>query len=247
MTTISKAVISGIERIISHFQQHPHYYFTEEDVRWRLLREIEGAMPVDKTQIHFSGGVTSSIHAEYPTPFRCSMRERQFKLLDLADKEGRRGHFDVVVLNAVAARKYGFEILRAQYYKTVCEKLRGGEVPLPLLECAIELKLFRDLDHPNRIESTRQQAEYAVQAVEKVAVALESTQYYPQPFARQGFVLLFDNSDLVCSGNAEVARGIFQERFRELTDWDSLPVALSCIWVTPQIREHFQGHRSLVF
>jgi len=175
------------------------------------------------------------------------MRERQFELLDLADTKGQRGHFDVVILNAAAASQCGFEILRSQYYKALCEKLRNGEVPLPLLDCVIELKLFRDLAHPNRTESARQRAEYAVQAVKKIAATLEATQYYSKPFARQGMVLLFDNSDLVCSGNAEVARNRFKERLRELTDWDSLPDTLSCIWVTPQRRENYQGHKSPAF
>ena len=49
----------------------------------------------------------------------------------------------------------------------------------------------------NRTESARQQAEYAIQAVKKVAATLEAnTQYYPKPFASRGIVLLFDNSDL---------------------------------------------------
>ena len=248
MTDVNKAVSSGIEKIISDFQRRPHYYFTEEDLRWRLLREIENTLAVDgANQITFSGGVTSVIHTEYPTPFRCSMRERRFELLDIADRKGQRGHFDVVILNAKAAAKCDFETLRSQYYKALCDKLETGLVPLPFLDYAIELKLFRDLAHPNRTESAKQQAEYAVQAVEKIAVTLETTQYYSKPFANHGFVLLFDNSELVCSGNAEVARRRFQDRFRELTDWGSYPDTLSCIWVTPQGREDYQGRKSLVF
>lgn len=210
------------------------------------MREIENAMSADETQIRFAGGFTSSIHTEYPTPFRCSMRERRFELLDLADTKGQRGHFDIVVLNAAAASQCGFEILRSQYYKKLCEKLKAGGVPLPLIDCVIELKLFRDLAHPNRTESARQQAEYAVQAVEKVAATLESTQYYSKPFANRGLALLFDNSDLSCAGDADVARGKFRERFNELVHWDSLPNTLSCVWVTSQSRENYQGHRSSV-
>ncbi len=244
MATIDKAIDIGIEKIIGDFQQHPHYYFTEEDVRWRLLREIEGAMAADRTQIHFSGGVTSAIHTEYPTPFRCSMKDRQFKLLD-PDSKGQRGHFDIVILNAATVAGCSFEVLRSQYYRAFLEKLRSGEVLLPFLDIAIEIKLFRDLAHSNRAESARQQAEYAVQAINKIAATLEAQPgYYPKPFAKRGLVLLFDNSDLVCSGDAEVARGKFQERFRELTDWDSLPDTLCCIWVTPQRRKNYQGLKS---
>lgn len=247
MTDVNKAVSSGIEKIISHFQRCPCYYFTEEDVRWRLLKEFENALAIDgANQITFSGGVTSVIHTEYPTPFRCSMSERRFELLEITNTKGQRGHFDVVVLNAEAAAKCDFETLRSQYYKALCDKLKAGAVPLPFLDYAIELKLFRDLAHPNRTESAKQQAEYAVQAIKKVAATLEATQYYSKPFAKQGLVLLFDNSDLVCSVDPEVARERFRERLNELVDWDSLPNTLSCIWVTPRGRQHYQGHRSSV-
>jgi len=153
---INIAVNGGIENIINDFQQHPHYYFTEEDIRWRLLMEIENALDVDGSdQICFLGGVTTVIHTEYPTPFRCSMSERQFELLDITNTKGRRGHFDIAILNAAAASQCEFEILRSQYYKNLCEGLRNGRILLPFLDYAIELKLFRDLAHPNRTESAK--------------------------------------------------------------------------------------------
>lgn len=241
MTDVSFAVNKGIEKIIHDFQVHPHYYFTEEDVRWRLLREIETSMLESEVQIGFSGGVTSAIHTEYPTPFRCSMKDRRFELLDISDKQGQRGHFDAVILNRAAASRLGFEILRSQYYDALCQKMSKGDFPLPLLDCVIELKLFRDMAHPNRTESAGQQAEYASQAVEKVAATLKPTPYYSESFARLGFVLLFDNSDLAGTGDAEIARRKFHERFNELVHWDTLPNTLSCIWVTPHGNRIFRG------
>jgi len=242
MIDVNNAVSSGIEKIINDFQQHPHYYFTEEDVRWRLLREIENTLAVDGSdQIRFLGGVTAVIHTEYPTPFRCSMSERRFELLDITNTKGHRGHFDIAILNAAAASQCEFEILRSQYYKTFCERLRTGGVPLPLLDYAIELKLFRDLAHPNRTESAKQQAEYAMQAVNKLDATVQPNDYYSEPFAKRGIMLLFDNSDLVSSSNTEVAQGRFRERFRELTDWNSYSDRLSCIWVTIRGRVDYRG------
>jgi len=242
MTDVNKAVDSGIENIINDFQQHPHSYFTEEDVRWHLLREIGNALAVDGTEhIPFSGGVTSVIHTEYPTPFRCSMSERQFKLLDVANTKGQRGHFDVVVLNAEAAAECDFEILRSQYYKALCEKLKSGKVPLPILDYVIELKLFRDLAHPNRTESAKQQAEYAMQAVNKLNATVQPNDYYSEPFAKRGIVLLFDNSELVNdTSKVEAARKSFFEEFTKLK-WDLFPDTLSCIWVSPKSRLDYQG------
>ncbi len=184
----------------------------------------------------------SAIHAEYPTPFRCSMQARQFKLME-PDTRSQRGHFDIVVLNRESAIKCDYEVLRSQFYQNFYVKLSTGELSLPFLNAVIEIKLFRDLAHPNRTESARQQAEYAEQAIRKVAATLETTKYYSKPFAKQGLVILLDNSDLVCSGNSEKARNKFLARLNELVRWEIFPSTLSCIWATPQGRKDYQGKK----
>ncbi|MFA4835780.1 MAG: hypothetical protein WC749_06920 [Dehalococcoidia bacterium] len=198
MTDINKAIDSAIEKVIRDFQEHPEYYFTEEDVRWRLMREIEDALTkLDCHQVKIKSGVTLAVHGEYPTPFRCSMKQRSFEPLP-KDSKGQRGHFDIVVLNPLATAICELEVVRSQYYRLFLGDL--PKLPLPFLDCVIEIKLFRDLAHTNRTESAKQQAEYAVQAIKKVAETLKATTYYSKPFAKRGLVLLFDNSALVpCS------------------------------------------------
>lgn len=242
---INKAVNGGIEKTINDFQSHPHYYFTEEDVRWRLLREIENILAEDSSgQIPFSGGVTSVIHTEYPTPFRCLMSERRFMLLDVTNTKGQRGHFDIVVLNMEAIAKCDFETVRSQYYKAFCDKLKDKAVPLPFLDYVIELKLFRDLAHPNRTESAKQQAEYAMQAVCKLDATVQSNNYYLEPFAKYGIVLLFDNSELVNDTfKVEAARKSFFDEFMKLK-WELFPDTLSCIWIAPKKRLDYFGRKS---
>jgi hypothetical protein len=169
------------------------------------------------------------------------MSDRQFKLLDIANTKGQRGHFDIAILNAAAASQCEFGILRSQYYKTLCERLRTGMIPLPLLDYAIELKLFRDLAHPNRTESAKQQAEYAMQAVNKLNATVQPNDYYSKPFAKRGIVLLFDNSELVNDTfKVESARKSFFEEFMKLK-WELFPDTLSCIWVAPKSRLDYQG------
>ena len=242
MKDVTAAVNEGIGSLIQDFQSHPQNYFTEEDIRWRLLREIENVLAtIDLEKIGYSGGTTSRIHTEYPTPFRCSMNQRQFEVLDLENKKGQRGHFDIVLLDSNAAKQCEFEILRSQYYKPFCEELVAGRIPLPFLDYAIELKLFRDLAHPNRTESARQQAEYAAQAVRKLEATLFPNGYYSSPFARQGIALLFDNSELADSNNVEAARSLFHARFLELIGWETCPSSLMCIWVSSTFQEVFQG------
>lgn len=235
MADTNEAVNNGVEKVIKDFIEHPRYYFTEEDVRWRLMKEIESALITQRAQhVRFSGNnITSAVHAEYPTPFRCSLGQSPFELLD-EDSSGRRGHFDIVVLNASAVAQYDFEVLRSQNYDVVREKLLQKGMPIPFLDAVIEIKLFRDLAHPKRTDSARQQAKYAIQAIDKVAAVLRATQYYPKPFANRGLVLLFDNSDLVCTGDVGAARNRFLEELNEYTARSSLPNTLSCILVTQQ-------------
>jgi hypothetical protein len=139
------------------------------------MRQLEVKLTQQGWQgVQLRDGYTSALHGEYPTPFRCSMADRSFRLADLESK-AQRGHFDVVLLNPSAAAKCTFEVVRSQYYQLFTQAL--PELPLPFLDCIIQIKLYRDLAHPNRTESAGQQAEYAVQAVKKVVAALDA-----QPF-----------------------------------------------------------------
>jgi len=240
----NSAIDRAVERVIQDFQKYPGCYFTEEDVRWRLMREIEDGLAIlNIKHVKLKDCVTSLVHGEYPTPFRCAMADRSFKLQS-PELKGRRGHFDIVVLNPEAASEYEFKVIRLQDYRLFRSKLQVSS--LPFLDCVIEIKLFRDLA-PNRAESAKQQAEYAVQAVKKVAAALKGhPEYYPKPFAKRGVVLLFDNSDSPSAGDVELARNRFREVF-EKTTWDSVPDTLLCVWVTPRKRVDYHGQKRFVY
>jgi len=150
-----------------------------------------------------------------------------------------------VILNTEAAAKCDFETLRSQYYKSLCDKLKAHTVPLPFLDYAIELKLFRDLAHPNRTESAKQQAEYAMQAVNKLNATVQPNDYYSEPFATRGIVLLFDNSELANDTfKVESARKSFFEEFMKLK-WELFPDTLSCIWVAPKGRLDYFGKKTV--
>jgi len=242
MRDVSYLINEAIGRLINDFRLNPQMYFTEEDVRWRLMKQLEVELTQqDRQGVQLQDGYTSVVHGEYPTPFRCSMANRSFRLVDIESKV-QRGHFDVVLLNSSAAAQCAFEIVRSQYYKAFLRAL--PHIPLPFLDCVIEIKLYRDLAHPNRTESAGQQAEYAVQAVNKVAAALDAqAAYYRRPFARRGIVLMLDNSHLVCSGDIQGARDYFRKTFEEALDFNSLPDTLIAIWVTTDEKREYRGMR----
>lgn len=103
---------------------------------------------------------------------------------------------------------------------------------------------YRDLAHPNRTESAGQQAEYAVQAVNKVVTALDAqSTYYPRPFAQYGIVLMLDNSHLAGGGDVVGARDYFQWTFEKSLDWSLLPNTFSAIWTTSDKKREYRGMR----
>jgi len=225
---------SAVELVIEDFQKYPQCYFTEEDIRWRLMREIEEELSkVSKHRVKSLSGITSAVHGEYPTPFRCTMEHRSFDLARPTGSQGQRGHFDIVVLNHPATAKCELEIIRSQDYTRFFKKLRLRELPLPFLDCVIEIKLFRAQKWTKSTE--QRQMEYACQAVSKVAATLHANDYYPEAFAKRGIVLLFDNSDLASTFDIEFARDRFREVFK------ATPDTLSCVWLTPQKRVDFRG------
>ena len=240
MTDVSEAVDIAVERVIQDFRRYPGCYFTEEDVRWRLMQEIDNSLlALNAKYAQLKNGIQISLaHGEYPTPFRCSMKGRSFNL-KAKDSNVNRGHFDIAVLNPEAVAQCEFEVVRSQYYRRFLDLLEQEKLPLPFLDCVIEIKLYRDLAHPNRTESAKQQAEYAIQAVQKVGTTLRSNEYYKNPFAKRGTVLLFDNSDLASNGSAELkrvelARNQFENKLQEYATRSLHPDTLSCIWITQQ-------------
>lgn len=241
MRDINRLTDEAVSKVIQDFQLNPQIYFTEEDVRFQLMRQLDVKLNQQGWQgVQLRDGYTSALHGEYPTPFRCSMADRSFRLADVESK-AHRGHFDVVLLNPSAAAQCTFEVVRSQYYQLFRQAL--PELPLPFLDCIIEIKLYRDLAHPNRTESAGQQAEYAVQDVKKVVAALDAQpSYYSRPFARCGIVLMLDNSELACSGDVLRARDYFRRTFEAL-DFDLLPNTFSAIWATPDEKHEYRGMR----
>lgn len=242
MKDIKRPIDEAVAQVIQDFQLNPQMYFTEEDVRWRLMKQLEAKLAQRGWQdAQLRDGYTSTIHGEYPTPFRCSMARRSFELADIKS-QAKRGHFDIVLLNPCATAQCTFEVVRSQYYQAFLQAL--PQLSLPFLDCVIEIKLYRDLAHPNRTGSAGQQAEYAVQAVNKVVAALDAQPtYYPRPFARYGIVLMLDNSHLAGGGDVVGARDYFQWTFEKALDWSLLPNTFLAIWTTSDKKREYRGMR----
>ncbi|MBM4443735.1 MAG: hypothetical protein FJ020_00355 [Chloroflexi bacterium] len=234
--SIADIVNAAVARLTEDFLTSPARYFSEEDIRWRLIKDIDtGLAQLGESTVTVSGGTpTSAVHGEYPTPFRCGMKESSFKVLGPADRSGRRGHFDVVVLNASSTTGISLEAVRSQDFGVFIRAL--PTLCLPFLDTVIEIKLYRDLGNPRRARSISQAALVAVQAVKKVAAALSPQPgHYPRPFARCGMVLLLDNSHLAPGANVEPVRTLFRQLLAEHLKRTVPPDTFTGMWITSHV------------
>lgn len=237
---------SAIERVINHFLRSPTSYFTEEDVRWRLMREIEVALAESgASEVTLKDGTkTSAVHGEYPTPFRCSMTKRSFVLVPPRGT-ARRGHFDIAILSASAAAECDFRLACSQDFDGLPEKLRS--LSSCLLDMIVEILLLRNVADPKWKKSIQNAVEDAVQDMRKVAAALDAQDgYYDQPFAKRGIVLLLDNSQLSHPAprvNAKASQRLFEETLNKEFKHMSPPNTLSCLWITPGGVQRYDGLR----
>ena len=82
-----------IRKTVNKFREYPHIFFTEMDIHAYLYHCLYSSKLEVKTRDEI---ITSCLHKEYPTNFRYS--KKNMKNYGLS-KKGRRGNFDLVVLN----------------------------------------------------------------------------------------------------------------------------------------------------
>ena len=95
-----------IDNLSLIFKNTPQRFFTEYDIHSNLYRIAEDE--INKRGISFfktrNGYLTSLVHHEYPTPFRCDMKRYKFRVASEEERtmskgKYKRGHYDLVVLN----------------------------------------------------------------------------------------------------------------------------------------------------
>lgn len=155
---IINAVDGSIEALIRLFQREPTRFFTENDLVCcfhRFLHEALEAMRV-ATANDKDGLPHDLIHCEYPTPFRCDMKNKGFQRRTDEDRTPRgkgykRGHYDIVVLNPAFVARHSYSEIKCQDYGeflvTVASTLIEVE---PMLLYGVEFDYSRDTIKPSR-------------------------------------------------------------------------------------------------
>ena len=144
--TILEYVKSKIE---ASFKDQPYKFFTEHDIHTELAflaKEYlsENEKLVAKTE---DGFLVNRVHHEYPTPFRCIMRNYDFEVVPeeefnqkrkaLKGFSARRGFIDLVVLNSDFIKSNTLVVVSGKRYKKFLSSLKNQKYPM--LDLAIEV------------------------------------------------------------------------------------------------------------
>jgi len=243
MGDINQPIDEVVAKVIQYFQLNTQIYFTEEDVRPQLIKQLEAKLTQQGWQhVPLKEGYTSTVHGEYPTPFRCSMAGRSFKLANIKSK-AQRGHFDIVLLNPSATAQCTFKVVRSQYYQAFLQAL--PQLLLPFLDCVIEIKLYPRscLSKSNRVCRSASGICYTSRQQSSCGLRGSVNILPPRPFARYGMLLMLDNSHLTGDGDVVGARDYFQWTFEKALDWHLLPNTFSAIWATSDKKREYREMR----
>jgi len=191
-------------QIKSSFEKHPHRFFTEHDIHSELtmiatdLLRKEGTL-YEKTK---DGYMTSRIHHEYPTPFRCRMGGLQFKVITEEEVgrekakdpkfRARRGWVDFVILNPyfVSSNKLG--IVSAKSYKSFLKSIDGQKYPS--LDLAMEVVYYPTFDERRHVGIMKRRVLSAKQDYDKLVALMKFSYAGKIPFCKEAAMLLFSNT-----------------------------------------------------
>jgi hypothetical protein len=102
----------------------------------------------------------SLVHQEYPTPFKCQMGDLRFEVLEDSSR-GKRGHYDLVVLNPWWVDKAPPEAISNSSFAHFRQEIRDRAQPQdpPLCLVGIEICLVR-ADRPRLADYSRIRQDY---------------------------------------------------------------------------------------
>jgi len=121
-SVVKKTVAKKME---AAFRECPQCFFSEHDVNsvlYRIAKEELRHHGINSEETTRDGYITSLVHHEYPTPFRCDMHGYSFRRTgeeERTQKGGlyRRGHYDLVILNPDFVRNNTLDIVCGKNYK----------------------------------------------------------------------------------------------------------------------------------
>jgi hypothetical protein len=113
-----------IDKLQTTFKSCPHCFFSEHDIHsvlYSIVKKELKQIGID-SQTTRDGYVTSLVHHEYPTPFKCDMQKYNFRVT--SDKEKtpkgglyKRGHYDLVIFNPEFIKTHTLDEVTGKNYQ----------------------------------------------------------------------------------------------------------------------------------
>ena len=160
---IEKTVVKKMQ---ATFGECPQCFFSEHDIHsvlYRLATQELKQQRINPEKTTRDGHITSLVHHEYPTPFRCDMQGYKFRRAgeeERTQKGGlyKRGHYDLVILNPDFVKNNTLEVVCGKNYKKIQSIL--PRLTIQLLIWAYEAVYFPKIRKlpKNAIKTIRQDA-----------------------------------------------------------------------------------------
>jgi len=191
-------------RVETIFKEYPYRFFTEHDIHSELaliataLLQKQGNLYA-KTKDDF---VVSCIHHEYPTPFRCDMKDYAFRVVteeefNLRRRKklkirARRGFIDFVVLNLDFISSNKLSTVSCKRYKDVLENLKNQQHPA--LDLAVEVVYHPTFDEKPHVGIMERRVASTIQDYKKLVALTEFMFPHDTPFCKEAAMLFFSNT-----------------------------------------------------
>ncbi len=192
------------KEIKSIFEKHPYRFFTEHDIHSELARIATEYLVGDGSLYAktIEGYEVSRVHHEYPTPFRCDMRNYDFRVItedefDASRQKGlktraRRGFIDLVVLNPDFCASNKLSVVTGKMYADVLASLRDQQYPA--LDLAIEVVYHSTYDRKKHAGIMKRRVTSTKQDYDKL-VALKNLKYTGNRlFCKEAAMFFFSNT-----------------------------------------------------
>lgn len=186
------------------FEKHPHRFFTEHDIHSELARiATEYLMKEGKLYVKTNdNNEVSRVHHEYPTPFRCEMRDYEFRVVTEEEfnrkrKNGqgiraRRGFIDLVVLNSEFVSSNNLNVVSGKRYKEVSASLKNQRHPA--LDLAVEVVFHPAFDQKPHTGIMKGRVASTIQDYKKLVALTQTLLRDAVPFCRNAAMFFFSNT-----------------------------------------------------
>jgi hypothetical protein len=186
------------------FQEHPYRFFTEHDIHSELASIATVLMQKqEKLYAQTNDGFTvSRVHHEYPTPFRCDMKNDDFRVITEQEFKSRRqenqkcitrrGFIDLAVLNTAFISSNKLSTVSGKNYRDVLENLRKQRYPA--LDLAVEVVYHPTFDEKPHVGLMERRVASTIQDYEKLVALTKFTFPNDTPFCKEATMLFFSNT-----------------------------------------------------